>query len=87
MISVENFTLRDAWLRFDVRITDEDTGKLKLRVRGCSVSKGHLNGPSVRAGSSWIPVVEFHGEVKSAILEALAQHRAQYPDVQWPAGG
>lgn len=71
-------------LIFDVDVVDEDTGGLTLQVRGCSIFKGHLNGPAVKIGIRWAPVVSFDGGLKDAILKALEPFKAQYAAVQWP---
>ncbi len=71
-------------LSFDVKFLDEETGMLALEIRGCTVCKGHLNGPALKIGNGWVPVNTFGGTIKSAILKALEPWHAQYPGVQFP---
>ncbi len=71
-------------LAFDLEVLDVDTGKPNLTVKGCTVCKGHLNGPCLKIGQAWINVANFDGELKTAILKALEPWKAQYPGVQFP---
>ena len=86
MISIENVKTgkTPGWLRFDVRVVEGETEELQLVIKGCSVSNYFLNGPYVRIGATWVPVVEIYGALRSAIIKAMEPLKERFEEVKWP---